>query len=79
MRVLLYGGFGGWLNFGDLLQLRGILRFYQNRNFNPLILLHKGSLQSPFHLELLKTHLSEDLLFYERENSSGLILRRSQA
>lgn len=71
MRVLLYGGFGGWLNFGDLLQLRGILRFYQNRNFNPLILLHKGSLQSPFHLELLKTHLSEDLLFYERGKFLG--------
>ncbi len=75
MRVLLYGGFGGWLNFGDLIQLYGIRNFYQKKGFETFILLQKASLQSPFHLELLKNSLSENLIFYGEGKFYDVALR----
>jgi FtsZ-binding cell division protein ZapB len=74
-RVLLFGGFSGWFNLGDLFQLRSFLNFYQDRGFEPFIILYKASLQSPFHLELLKEAFGENLIFYEKDKFYDSTLR----
>lgn len=64
-KVLLNGSFDGWLNFGDILQLRGVINFYQKKGFKPYILLNRACLQSPIQLELLKNSFTENLVFYD--------------
>lgn len=54
-RVYLYGGFGGYNNFGDIIQLKNTLWFYrQHTDIEPIILLHAAALEDPQHVAKFK-------------------------
>lgn len=64
--VLLFGGFSGWLNWGDILQLKSWLIFYRQRGFKITVLLEKECLSNTFHQEILKRIIKENFIFYDK-------------
>lgn len=64
--VLLFGGFSGWLNWGDILQFKSWLIFYRERGFKIKVLLNRDCLSNSLHYEILKRVIKEDFIFYDK-------------
>ncbi|HEY1085860.1 MAG TPA: hypothetical protein VGE34_04005 [Candidatus Saccharimonadales bacterium] len=64
-RVYLYGGYGGYNNFGDIIQLKNTIYFYrQNTDIEPIIMLHAASLESSEHVEKFKKWFNCEYLLF---------------
>lgn len=68
-RVYLYGGYGGYNNFGDIIQLKNTINFYrQYVGIEPVIMLHITSLEGPGHVTQFKRWFNcKHLLFIADE------------
>jgi len=78
-KVILVGSFAGAWNFGDVLQLRGTLRWHRQRGSGIAIAVHGlPMLQSPIQFERLSAAFATDhWLFYSRGHADHQ--RRAQA
>ncbi|MEO0297161.1 MAG: glycosyltransferase, partial [candidate division WOR-3 bacterium] len=70
--VLLFGSFGGWLNWGDIIQLKSWLDFYQNLDYQIFVLLNKDALNQDKDIFLLYQKLfpGVNFVFYSSKDKT---------
>lgn len=79
-KVYLYGSYGGYNNFGDIIQLKNTIMYYSgNTDYKPVVILHTSSLEYPGHVQKFKKWYNCEYFIFIADSHldvSGTVLKR---